>query len=179
MFQVAGDEIVCLSGLRAFQKHIVVWVGTRCDGVWGPYPNGFAADGIKRSCNSLFSAPKPGASDNFLVFGINVAAHTQLDQPAKCEYQSLGWRSKGLQQSRYEDIGVNDYPDHEPGCCRDSRWALRAASISASISSVDSWLRPDCAASPMMFGAIPERGPVATPDAHSLPLKGRGHEPLP
>jgi hypothetical protein len=56
---------------------------------------------------------------------------------AKRQFECLSRWSKGLKQGRDDYVGVEDNPDHEPGCNRDSRLALRAAAISVSISSLD------------------------------------------
>lgn len=50
----------------------------------------------------------------------------------------MSGRAKGLQQRRNKNVRIENDANHDPGCSRDWCRALRAAEISASISSIES-----------------------------------------
>jgi len=96
------------------------------------------ANAVKHRGNYAFIAAKAWPSDNILVFGIHIPSDAELNRAADSQEEYLGRRPKELQQRGNDDVRVENNPDHAPGCGLASRLALRAAAISASMSSMES-----------------------------------------
>jgi len=60
VFEIAGHQVIRTAGVRAFEKYIVVRVGTRRDRLRGPRPETFLADSLKHSGYHFFVAREPG-----------------------------------------------------------------------------------------------------------------------
>ena len=135
-----------LRPLGAGEENIIIRVGTGPDGFSGPDPQAFLANRFQGRRDHVIATLEPRTADDLFIFGIDVVAHAHLDRAVKSEDENLGGWPEGLEESRDDDVGVENDPDHVPGCNRDSRRALRAAAISASISSEESWSRRTCLA---------------------------------
>ena len=142
VLEIAGYEVIRSRSLSAFEKNIIVWVRTSSYGFRGSNPNALLVNSLERSGDDVLVATEPGTADNLFVLGINAPADAQLNAATDRKHEYLSGRPEGLQQRRNDYVGVENDPDHEPGCGRESRRAFRAAAISASISSVESSSRP-------------------------------------
>ena len=70
MPDISRDHIVGVR-CRAFEKHIIVRVGTSANGFRGSDPQSFFADGIQSGRYYIFRLPKlsRGRLNHFLIFG--------------------------------------------------------------------------------------------------------------
>ncbi len=80
--------------------------------------------------------------DHFLVLSEDVTADTHWNGTAQRQQENLRRWADGLEQRRHDDIRVENNPVHGRSSGPVARRARRAAAISASISSMDSWSRP-------------------------------------
>src|ERR1019366_1974276 len=84
-----------------------------------------------------------GAADDFFILRINIPTHAKLRVRLQDGHQKyLRRRSLRTQQGGNQDVGVEDNPNHCSRGCWRLRRAFRAASISASISSIESRSSP-------------------------------------
>src|SRR5208282_3347230 len=115
---------------------------TSPDGFRRPDPKTLRTNGIECGDDHAFVAAESGPPNDFFILGIHFPSDAELDRAADCQQENLGRGSEGLQKCRDDDVGVDNNADHVPGCGLASRRAFRAAAISASISSVESWSNP-------------------------------------
>ena len=72
MLEIAGHQIVCLSGVGTFQKNIVVRVRTSPYGFRGANPKASLANGVKRVGYDVVTQSEPRTADDLFVLGINL-----------------------------------------------------------------------------------------------------------
>ena len=79
----------------------------------------------ERRRNDVSATLKPGAPDDLFVLRLDTAANAQLDRTAQGQHKHLSGWTERLQQCGYNNIGVENNPDHGPGRNSDSSRAFR------------------------------------------------------
>lgn len=144
MLEIARYQIFGTRRLRTFEKHVVVRVRAYVQPRGWTDPESLFAIRAKGAGYDFFRSSEPRTADDLFIFRVDTGANAQLKRAAKDEHENLRGGPNGLQQGGDDDISVENDPAHEPGCGGTSRRAFRAAAISASISSPESWSRPAC-----------------------------------
>src|SRR5262245_195614 len=109
MSWIARHEELSASCLRTFKEDIVVRIAAGTHFVGGLDPHTYFSDGPKRVGNFALAPLAAGASNHLFILRINVAADTKLGGGARdCQHQYLGWLSLRLEQSRNQNVRVDD-----------------------------------------------------------------------
>ena len=138
VLEVPGHQIFRARSLSALQKDVVIRIAASPHDFYRPDPKAFLANSSKRSGHNFFRPLKARPADNLFVFSKDAPADTKLNPAIKSSLEYSRRKPCRLEQRRNNDVRIENNPDHEPGCDRDSRRAFRAAAISASISSIES-----------------------------------------
>ena len=139
---IACNEIGRSGRLRAFEKDVIVWIGTGPNGMRRLYPEAPVSNCLQSREYCNFRPAKPGPANHLFVLGVHAAANAKPDGTAESKKKDLGWRAERLQKRRDDNIRVQNDSDHAPGCGLAWRLACRAAEISAFISFMVNWSIP-------------------------------------
>ena len=89
MSEVSGHQVLSLSRLGAFQKNMVIRIGTCLDGLRGTGPKSPFRGSLEVCGNDVLRPFKAWPADDFFVSGIYTSADAELNRTAERPHENL------------------------------------------------------------------------------------------